>query len=416
MLSGMRPDRDLVLIYAAAFLRSLGVGMTGVVLGIYLFHAGFSATFIGVVIAAGMGGAALATTVTSLGADRLGRRRTLVGLSLLVAAGGVGFSLAKSAPGILLFALFGMINGTGTDRGPAFALDQAVIPQLTSNQNRTLALSWYGLVLDWGHAIGALGAGLPMLLQHLLRVDLVFSFRLTFLVYAGLNLLTSVLYLVLSPPVEVVRGEVNGPAGRVTVSPQTRRIVIKLAALSGIDSLGGGFLSDALIAYWFFRRFGVPETSLGVLFAVGNLLNSVSYLFAAWLARRIGLLNTMVFTHIPSSLFLIAVPFAQSFGWAIVFLLAREALVEMDVPTRQSYIVGVVHSNERTFASGITNVTRNVARAMSPSLAGYLMQHLALAIPMFLGGGIKIGYDLLLYRAFRRLKPPEEQRSPATAT
>ena len=164
-----------------------------------------------------------------------------------------------------------------------------------------------------------------------------------------------------------------------------------------------------MIAYWFFRRFGVAEESLGPLFFVLRLANAGSYLVAAWLARRIGLLNTMVFTHIPSSLFLIAVPFAPSFAWAVAMLLARECLVEMDVPTRQSYIVAVVGPQERTFASGMTNVTRNVAWATAPSFAGYFMQHLALASPLFLGGGIKITYDLLLYIAFRRVKPPEEQ-------
>jgi predicted MFS family arabinose efflux permease len=176
-----------------------------------------------------------------------------------------------------------------------------------------------------------------------------------------------------------------------------------------LDSLGGGFLTSALIAYWFFRRFSVAEESLGPLFFVLRLANAGSYLVAAWAARRIGLLNTMVFTHIPSSLFLIAVPFAPSFAWAVAMLLARECLVEMDVPTRQSYILAVVQPNERTYASGITNLTRNVAWATAPSFAGYFMQHLALAAPLFLGGGIKITYDLLLYVAFRRVKPPEEQ-------
>jgi MFS family permease len=157
--------------------------------------------------------------------------------------------------------------------------------------------------------------------------------------------------------------------------------------------------------------FGISEGTLGVLFSAGNLLNSGSYLIAAWLARRIGLLNTMVFTHIPSSLLLMAVPLAPSSGWAVALYLAWESLVEMDVPTRQSYIMAVVQPSERTFSTGVTNLARSVSRSITPSLAGYVMQHIALAMPLFLGGGIKIAYDLLLYSAFRHLRPPEEQIS-----
>ncbi|MGE5326038.1 MAG: MFS transporter, partial [Deltaproteobacteria bacterium] len=180
-------------------------------------------------------------------------------------------------------------------------------------------------------------------------------------------------------------------------------------ALSGLDSLGGGFLTDALLAYWFFRRFGISEANLGLLFALGNVLNSGSYLIAAKLSRRIGLLNTMVFTHIPSSLLLMAVPLAPSPVWAVIFYLGWESLVEMDVPARQSYLMAVVKPEERTFSSGATNLTRSVARSLTPSVAGFVMQHLALATPLFLGGGLKITYDLLLFRAFRNLKPKEER-------
>ncbi|MFQ5814742.1 MAG: MFS transporter, partial [Anaerolineae bacterium] len=238
---------------------------------------------------------------------------------------------------------------------------------------------------------------------------LIASYQLTFGLYAVLNLLGAVLYLFLSSNIEVVRPASPIAAATTRISPESRKVVTKLAALSGMDSFGGGFLSSALIAYWFFRRFGVSEESLGPLFFAVRLLNAGSYLVAAWLARRFGLLKTMVFTHIPSSLFLMAVPFAPSFSWAVACFLARESLVEMDVPTRQSYIVAVVQPNERTFASGITNLTRNVAWATAPSFAGYFMQHLALAAPLFAGGGIKIVYDVLLYGAFRRLKPPEEK-------
>lgn len=411
--TGRRPRQDLRAIYAAAFLRSVGVGLTGVLLGVYLSRSGFSATFIGGVIAAGLAGAAVGTLVITMAADRLGRQRTLVGLALFGVVGGLGFALSGTRPFILLFAFLGMLNGYGTDRGPVFSLEQAIIPQLTSAERRTWALSWYALFMDAAHALGALGGALPPLVQGWLHMSLAASYRLTFGLYAAMNLMAALLYLLLSPQVEAAPGADRQAVRAVKISPQTRKVVAKLAALSGLDSLGGGFMSDALLAYWFFLRFGIRESSLGALFFAGHLLNSASYPAAAWLARRIGLLNTMVFTHIPSSLFLMAVPFAPTFHLAVAFFFGREALVEMDVPTRQSYVVGVVQPEERTFSSGIANLTRGIARSISPSFAGYFMQHLALSSPLFIGGAIKIVYDLSLYAAFRGLKPPEEQLAPS---
>jgi MFS family permease len=404
----LRPRRDLRIIYTAGLLRSTGVGLTGVLLGVYLSRAGFSTTQMGLVITAGLAASALGTLIVSLWADRLGRQRVLVGLSFLTTLGGVGLAVSSRLSGILLLGFVGMVNGMGTDRGPGFSLDQAIIPQTTSADLRTTALSWHSLVMDIGHALGALGASLPLLFQRWLALELLTCYRITFGIYAIINALTAAAYLLLSPGVEV-RREPTTADPRERISPQSRSVITKLAALSGIDSLGGGFLTDALLAYWFFHRFGIQESSLGLLFSVGNMLNSVSYLLAARLARRIGLLNTMVFTHIPSSLLLMAVPFSPSPAWGVVFYLAWESLVEMDVPTRQSYLMAVVQPAERTLATGVTNFVRSVSRSITPSLAGYVMQYVALAAPLFLGGGIKIAYDLLLYSAFRRLKPPEEK-------
>ena len=403
----MELTRNLLLIYAAAFLRAVGVGLTGVILGIYLGQAGFSATFIGVTVAAGFGGAALGTLVVSYQADRFGRRRSLIVLSLLSALGG-GVALATSPPFVLLLAFVGMINGMGRDRSAASALEQAIVPGAISDDRRTWAMAWYNLVLDAGHALGALGALAPYLLRRWLGVNLIASYQLAFVFFAAVNLLSAILYLFLSPQVEVVRaGAAKGIAAKV--SPQSKKIVTRLAALFSLDGLGGGFLTGALIAYWFFRRFGVTEASLSPLFFAVRVSNAGSYFIAAWLARRIGLINTMVFTHIPSSLFLMAVALAPSFGWAVTLFLAREFLVEMDVPTRQSYTVAVVRPEERIYASGVTGLTRSVTWAAGSTFSGYVMQHLALATPLFLGGGLKIIYDFLLFAAFRRLKPPEER-------
>jgi MFS family permease len=408
------PHRDLLLIDAAGFLRSLGVGLTGVVLGIYLFRIGLSSVAIGFVIAAGLAGSALATVVVSFAADRLGRRRSLLVLSFLSAIGGLALAVAPTLPLLLMMAFVGMLNGTGTDRSASFALDQAVVPGLVPDSKRTWSLAWYNVLLDGGGSLGALGAGLPILLQRHLAFSVLGSYRVLFFGYSGLCLLVAGLYLLLSPAIEIT----NAPALRkmnAGIAPESKRIVAKLTALFSLDAFGGGFLTDALVAYWFFRRFGIPEHDLGLVFFAVHILNAGSHLGAAWLAHRIGLVNTMVFTHLPSSLFLIAVPFAPSFKWAVLLFLCREALVEMDVPTRQSYVAALVKPNERTFASGITNLARNVFWAVGSAAAGLLMQALTFSAPLLIGGGAKVTYDLFLYGAFRRLKPPEERRSLETA-
>ena len=403
----MRSSRELAVIYCAAFLRALGIGLFGVVLGVFLSRSGYSATRIGFVIAAGLAGGTVATALVGNRADIFGRRRTLVLLAALSAVGGIGLAYAPSFPVLLLLAFVGMLNGMGADRSATFALEQAIIPSLVPNEWRTWALSWYNVLLDGGGALGALGAALPPLLQHWSGHDLNTAYRWIFLGYAAVQLLIAAFYLLLSAHVEV-------PAAKIAprpVSPETKRTVRRLAALFSLDALGGGFLGDAIVAYWFFSRFGVAEKHLGVLFFIIHLLNAGSHIGAAWLARRIGLVNTMVFTHLPSSIFLLLVPLAPTFSLAAGLLLARESLVEMDVPTRQSYVAAVVAPHERTYASGITNVTRTVSWAASSSLAGALMQNLTFSAPLLLGGGIKILYDLLLYAGFRHLKPPEEQHS-----
>jgi len=203
--------------------------------------------------------------------------------------------------------------------------------------------------------------------------------------------------------------EFVGVRTRRPLSRESRPVVAKFAALQALDSLGGGFLTSALVGYWFFKRFGVTEALLGPLFFAVRILNGLSHLGAAWLAERIGLVNTMVWTHLPSSVLLMTVPIAPNLGIAITLFLIREALVEMDVPTRQSYLVAVVRDEERTRAAGIANLTRSVAWAVAPSVAGPLMQSVSMSAPLLIGPGLKIVYDLLLYRAFRHLKPPEER-------
>jgi len=396
----------MVLICAAACLRSFGIGLLGVVLGVFLYREGFSSTAIGLVIAAGLAGAAAATALVTFRADRLGRRATLVVLSLLTAAGIIPL-IAHSGLALLLpMAFLGMLNGMGTDRSASFALAQAMIPGLVSDRRRTWTFAWYSLVLDAGGALGALAAGAPLLAQRWWAVDIATAYRWLFAGYAALSVISGAFYLFLTPQVEV-----RSPAGDGKVEPvstATKVTVRKLASLFALDSLGGGLLTDALVSYWFFRRFGIAENHLAILFFVVHVLNALSHLGAAWLARHFGLIKTMVFTHLPSSLFLIAASFVSSARWAVALFLLREALVEMDVPTRQSYVAAVVGPHERTYASGVTNLTRNLCWAASSSVAGALMK-VAFSAPLFLGGGLKVIYDLLLWRAFRHIRPPEER-------
>ncbi len=403
---------DQLRLCLAAFLRSVGVGMTGVLLAIYLSSVGWSVKSAGLLVTVGLAGSAAGTLATSLFADRIGRRRTLVALGLLTVLGTAALA-ATRRPELLFFTAFaGMLNGLGRDRGPAYALEQALLPETTAPERRTYTLAWYGLILDAGLALGSLLAALPVFLRVRWSWESHSAYQAAWLLAAGLSLVSVALYITLSSQVEVTPHSAENSESARRLSPsmtrESKRRIAKLAALTGMDSLGGGFLTSALVSYWFFRRFGVGEEWLGPLFFGARVANAASHLVAAWLARRIGLVNTMVFTHIPSSLFLIAVPFAPSSAWAAVLFLAREALVEMDVPTRQSYILAVVRPEERAFASGMTTLTRNVAYAVAPVGAGFAMSGLALASPLFMGAGTKIAYDLLLYFSFRHLKPPEE--------
>jgi predicted MFS family arabinose efflux permease len=409
------PHRDLAMINVAGFLRSFGVGLMGVVLGIYLFREGLSSLAIGFVIAAGLAGSTVATIIVSLAADRFGRRRSLLVLSLLSAVSGVALARSPNLPLLGIMAFVGMLNGTGTDRSAAFALDLAVLPGLVSDVKRTWTLAWYNVLLDGGGALGALAAGLPVLLQYHLTLPVLSSYRVVFWGYSALCLLVAALYLFLSPAIEIAASSALTPL-RTAIAPESKRIVAKLTALFSLDAFGGGFLTDALVAYWFFRRYGVAERDLGLVFFGVHVLNACSHVGAAWLARRIGLVNTMVFTHLPSSLFLMAVPFAPSFPWAVLLFLCREAMVEMDVPTRQSYVAALVRPSERTLASGVTNVARNLFWALGSGVAGALMQTLSFSTPLLVGGGAKVVYDLLLFKSFRSLKPPEEIDQPGAKT
>jgi MFS family permease len=396
---------DRRILYAAAFLRALATGMIGVLIGIYLARRGFDPAGIGAVVTAGLAGAATAALLVTVGGDRAGRKRTLLLLAILGAAGGAVVAVAAKPIVIGAAAFFGMLNGMGRDRGASMILDQAILPATAPPEKRTAVFAWYNVVQDAGHALGALAAGVPALFRavHLSADD---SMRAAVGIYALLLAVTALLYTRLGREVEA-----EAPAARVRLSPETRRIVTRVSALFSLDALGGGFLTSALLSYFFYARFGIREEGIGALFFGARLLNAASHVGAAWLAKRIGLVNTMVFTHIPSSLLLLTVPFAPNFTIAAVLFLLREGLVEMDVPTRQSYVMAVVRPEERTAASGVTHLVRLAMWAVAPAFAGLFMRGGSLGAPLMMGAGMKIAYDGLLYAAFRHVRPPEERKA-----
>ena len=396
------------MLLATAFLRALATGLIGVELGLFLVHLDLDASRVGLVLAAGLVGAALAALVATFTADRFGRRRTLVLLAVLGSAGCAAAAFVSSFAAVAAASFAGMLNGMGRDRGAALVIEQAILPATTTHEARTRLFAWYNVAQDGGHAIGSLAAGLPTLLVAAGVADSLGAHRLTMLVAAALMLAPLPLYLRLGAGIEVARAADGAVAVR-RLSPESRAILMRICGLFTIDSLAGGLLVTSLLSYFFFERFAVTEATIGVLFFAARILNGFSHLGAAWLAARIGLVNTMVFTHIPSSLLLVTVAYAPSFAVAAVLFLLREGLVEMDVPTRQSYVLAVVRPEEATIASGVTSLVRLGAWAAGPALAGFFMQT-SLVAPLVVGAGMKIAYDLLLWRAFREIRPPEEIR------
>lgn len=401
-------SRDIRILCAAAFLRALATGMLGVLLGIYLARLNFSLAAIGTVLSAGLWGVAASALVATLRADRYGRKRVLLVLALLSGGGGLAAACVSHVGAMLAAAFLGMVNGMGRDRGAMLVVEQAIIPAEVTDAARTRVFAWYNVLQDIGHALGGLAAALPALLRSAAGFGEIASLRAAMLLYAALFLATALLYVGLSPRVEASK-----PMAGARLAPHSRKVLWRISALFAVDSVAGGFLGTALLSYFFFERFGASEALVGTLFFLARLMNAASHIGAAWLAKRIGLVNTMVFTHIPSSLLLVTVAFAPNFWVAAMFFLLREGLVEMDVPTRQSYVMAVVRPEERTFASGVTHLVRMGGWAVAPSFAGWLMQGVALATPLYIGAAMKIGYDILLYFAFRGIRAPEEKKEGA---
>jgi MFS family permease len=403
-LDWISPDGRRLLV--ARVLRTFGYGYLAVVIGLYLAALGLQPFVIGLVVATAIAGSAAMTVGWSLAADRFGRRRTVMTMALLMTIGGLLFALSRDAWLLVLAAFTGTISATSSEVGVFNTVDQAILPQAVAPERRTWAFAVYGLVGNLSQAAGALFAGTVGFFAAL-GLQGPDAYRPLFLLYAAIGLANLAVFATLSPRVELahVEGE-----RRFTGIHRSRGAVARLSALFGLDAFAGGFVVLALVAYWFNLRWGLSPETLGVVFFWVGVVSAVSFLAAGWLAARIGLLNTMVFTHLPSNVLLMLVPLMPTAPLAVLVFLARMSISQMDVPTRQSYSMAIVDPDERTATAGITNVARSVATAISPPLAGYAFSVAALGVPFFLAGGLKIVYDLLIWRTFRGVRPPEEVR------
>jgi len=415
------PARDAQLIIAARGLRSFAYGLLAVILGIALSRDGVAPAAIGVLITVSLAGDFCATYVVSLGADRWGRRRTLIVLALLMAGTGIVFGLTRAYAVLLVAAFFGTLGTSASETAPFLPIEQAILPATTPPARHTALFARYNLVASFAGAIGALTAGLPDVLAPI-GLPVSTGLRLMFGVYAFTAVAVALLVTRLSPRVEIPSqthavGPTPGTAlsGRRRLAPplgRSREIVLRLAALFSVDALAGGLVAQSLMVLFFHLRFGVPLASLAALFFGANTLAALSFLAAAPLAGRFGLLNTMVFTHLPSNVLLALVAVMPTFPLAAAVLLLRQLLSQMDVPTRQAYTMALVAPEERTAAASVTSLARSAGSASSPLIGGLLLQGplIALGLPFIAAGALKAAYDLALWAIFRHVRGAEDAR------
>jgi MFS family permease len=389
--------RDGRLLFLARFLRLFAYGALSVVLVFYLTSQGLDESQTGLLLTMTLLGDTAVSLWITTRADRLGRRRMLVAGAALMAAAGAIFAVSRSFAWLLIAATIGVISPSGNEVGPFLSIEQAALSHLVSAHDRTHVFAWYTLAGALATAAGALAAGF---------VSGIAGNRMVVLSYAGIGVLLAILFSRVSASAEAARS-----AEVVKSQHRVPGVVYRLAGLFALDAFGGGFVVQSFVAYWFYLRFGVAPATLGAIFFGANLFAGLSALVAVRLAARFGLVRTMVYTHLPSNVLLILIPLMPNLRLAILTLLVRFSISQMDVPTRQSYTMAIVPSEERSATAGITGVARTTGAAIAPVIAGYLFQRPSLInVPFFVAGGLKILYDLLLYRAFVSVKPSEEAR------
>jgi MFS family permease len=406
-----RPRRDIGLLFATRVLRMFGYGFLAVVLVLYLSAIGLSGGEVGLLLGLTLLGDAGVSLWLTTHADRIGRRRVLVAGAALMLLAGVAFTATSLLPVLLVAATLGVISPSGNEVGPFLAVEQASLSQLIPDKGRTQLFAWYQLAGSFATAAGTLAGG--GIAQWAINggsqpAD---AYRLVIIGYSVIGIALGALFLLVSPRVEVPPERVRDESVSTRLGlHKSRGVVLRLSLLFALDAFAGGFAIQSFIAYWFHGRFGVDPGALGAVLAGANILAGLSALAAGRLAARFGLVNTMVFTHLPSNVLLALVPFMPTLPLAILVLFARFAISQMDVPTRQSYTMAIVAPDERSAAAGVTGIARSLGVAAAPLIAGPLFATAALAsAPFVISGGLKIVYDLLLYRSFRRLRPPEEQ-------
>ena len=397
-----RSQRDVILLFSARSVRLFAYGALSVILALYLHEVGLSGPEIGLLFTMTLfGDAGISLWITTT-ADRLGRNRMLLlGASLMILTG-VVFILTGSFILLSIAAIIGVISPSGNEIGPFLSLEQAALSQLLPAEQRVRAFALYNLAGSLATAAGALAAG--FVARALINAGLseLASYRTVILVYAACGVAIMLIFVFLSPAVEAA--ETSPSKRRVLGLHNSQSTVMKLSALFALDAFAGGFVIQSMVAYWFHLKFGVDPAVIGSIFFGANILAGVSALLASSIAKRIGLINTMVFTHVPSNVLLCLVPLMPNLSLAVVVLLCRFSISQMDVPTRQSYTMAVVAPDERSAASGVTTIARSLGAAVSPALTGLLLASPTLmSFPFLVSGGLKICYDLLLYKSFKNV-------------
>jgi MFS family permease len=401
--------RDSSLLFGTRVARMFAYGFLAVVLALYLAQAGLSEAQIGLLLTLTLVGDTAISLWITTNADRIGRRRMLVVGAGLMLFAGILFALTHHFVLLLIAATIGVISPSGYEVGPFLPIEQAALSQIVPAGRRTQILAWYNLAGSFATAMGSLVGGiLAQALQDRGMAPFA-SYRAVVIGYALVGGLLALLFSRLSPLAEAPVMTSVPAAPRLLGLHRSRRVVFRLAALFSLDAFAGGLVVQSFAVYWFHTRFGVEPAVLGAIFFGANLLAGLSALLSVRIAARIGLINTMVYTHIPSNVLLMLVPLMPTLPLAIAVLLLRFSISQMDVPARQSYTMAVVAPDERSAAAGVTGIARTVGASLSPMIAGPLLGAPALSgVPFLLAGGLKIVYDLLLYRNFRRIKPPEE--------
>jgi MFS family permease len=398
-------SRDGYLLFATRIVRLFAYGLISVVLVLYLASVGLNDKQIGLLLTLTLVGDVVISLWITTHADRIGRRRMLIlGAALMIFAG-LMFGTTTGFLLLTLAAIIGTISPSGGEIGPFLPIEQAGLSQIISDKQRTQVFAWYNLVGAIATAVGALVGGLLSQSLQSSGMQPLMSYRIVLLLYAAVGFILMLLFGRLSANIETPPRKSNG--NRLGLG-ESHGIVMRLSALFALDAFGGALVVQSLMAYWFYVRYGVDPATIGAIFFGANLFAGLSALAAARMAARFGLINTMVFTHIPSNILLILVPLMPNLPLAIIVLLARFSISQMDVPTRQSYVMAVVAPDERSAAAGVTGIARSVGAAVSPLITGVFLSAGLLSIPFFLAGGLKIVYDLALYRSFIQVKPPEE--------